>query len=85
MTALKVVGMILFYGMGLILLVFSLMFYYALWGVGGLVGAFILFPLVEIYPIVVWIMTGIFPGLLFAIWGVGIVGGILMGVASKND
>jgi len=85
MRALKVVGAIMFYGMGLILLVFSLLFYYAMWGVWGVVGALVLFPLVEIFPIVAWIITGTFPGLLFALWGVGIVGAILMGIGGKND
>ena len=85
MRGVKVAGGIMFYGMGLVLLVFAVMFYYAMWGVWGVVGSLVLFPLVEIFPIVVWIITGSFPGLLFALWGVGIVGAILMGVGSKND
>jgi len=82
---LKIIGYILFLGTGLTLYIASLFFYYALWGTGGLIAAIILFPLVEIYPIVAWVVTGYFPGLLFALWGIGIVGLILIGIGSKQN
>ena len=84
LVALKVVGSIFFYGMGVVLLVYSVIFYYALWGFWGVIGSLVLFPLVEIFPIVAWIVTGSFPGLIFALWGIGIVGGILMGIGSRD-
>ena len=63
----------------------SLFFYYNLWGFWGALGAFVLFPLAEIYPIVVWIVTKDFPGLLFLIFGISMFGLILFGIGSKND
>jgi len=85
LVALKVVGAIFFYGMGIVLLVYSVLFYYALWGIWGVIGTLVLFPLVEIFPIVAWIVTGDFPGLIFALWGIGIIGGVLMGIGSSRD
>lgn len=84
LIVLKIIGSILFYGMGIVLLVYSVIFYYTLWGFWGVIGTLVLFPLVEIFPIVAWIVTGSFPGLIFALWGVGIVGGILMGIGSRD-
>ena len=85
MKALKVIGSILFYGAGLVLFVMSLFFYHALWGFWGAAGAFLLFPLAEIYPIVVWIVTKDFPGLLFLIFGISMFGLILVGIGSRKD
>ena len=85
MKVLKVIGIILFYGAGAVLYIMSLFFYYNLWGFIGAAGAFILFPLAEIYPIVVWIVTKDFPGLLFLIFGISMFGLILYGIGSKND
>lgn len=82
---LKIIGYIFFLITGLILYIFSLIFYYVLWGTGGLIAAIILFPLVEIYPIVAWIVTGYFPGLLFTLWGIGILGLILIGIGSNRQ
>jgi len=85
MRALKVLGLILFYGAGPALFIMSLFFYYALWGFIGAVGAFFLFPLAEIFPIVVWVITKDFPELLFIIFGISMFGLILFGIGSKND
>jgi len=82
---LKIIGYILFLATGLVLYILSLIFYYVLWDIVGLIAAIILFPLVEIYPIVVWVITGYFPGLLFALWGVGIVGLILIGISDNRQ
>lgn len=84
MKFLKVLGYIIFFGCGAYLFVTSIMFYYALWGLWGAIGSFIIFPLVEIFPIVAWIVMKQFPTLLFIIWGIGWVGMILAGIGKSR-
>jgi len=81
---LRVIGYILFYGCGVYLFVISLMFYYALWGIWGVIGSFILFPAAEVFPIVAWIVTKEFPLLLFLVWILGWVGMILVGISTRG-
>lgn len=85
MRFLKVLGFILFFSCGLYLYVMSLIFYYSLWRLVGLIIAIIVFPAAEIFPIVAWIITKQFPWILFLIWGVGWAGMILVGVSSRKD
>ena len=85
MRFLKVFGYIIFYGCGLYLFVMSLIFYYALWGLIGLIIAIVVFPVAELFPIVAWIITKQFPTLLFIIWGIGWVGMILAGIGKSKE
>jgi len=82
---LKILGYILFFGCGLYLYVLSLIFYYYLWGLLGLIIAIAVFPAAEIFPIVVWIISKQFPGILFLIWVIGWIGMVLVGVGSRKD
>ena len=84
MRVLRILGHILFWGCGLYLYIVSLIFYNALWGTIGLIVAIFVFPVAELFPIVVWIITGQFPGLLFLIWGIGWFGMILVAIASRE-
>ncbi len=83
--ALKVIGMILFYGIGTYLYIISLIFYYGMWGFIGLIIAIFVFPAAEIFPIVLWIITKEFPLLLFVLWGIGWFGMVLVSIASWRD
>jgi hypothetical protein len=85
MRAIRVFGYILFYGFGAWLYVLGLIFYYALWGMWGLIGSFIVFPAAEIFPIIVWIITKEFPLMLFLIAVGSWSGAILIGISSRND
>jgi len=84
MKALKIIGYILFFGCGLFLYILSLLFYYALYDLTGLIIGIIVFPAAEIFPIVAWIATKQFPVLLFVLWFSGWAGMIIAGVASKS-
>lgn len=85
MKFLKVLGYILFFGCGLYLYVMSLIFYYSLWGLLGLIIAIFVFPAAEVFPIVVWIVTKQFPSLLFILWGIGWFGMILAGIGKSRE
>ncbi|MBC8388960.1 MAG: hypothetical protein HQ569_01255 [Actinobacteria bacterium] len=85
MKFLKVLGYILFFGCGSYLYIVSLIFYYALWDLLGLIIAIAVFPAAEIFPIVVWIISKQFPGILFLIWVIGWIGMVLVGVGSRKD
>ena len=85
MKFLKVLGYILFFGSGLYLYVMSLIFYYSLWGLLGLIIAIVVFPAAEIFPIVLWIISKQFPLIIFLIWGIGWIGMVLAGIGSRKD
>lgn len=84
MRALKVIGLILFYGCGAYLYIIGLIFYYALYGLTGLIIGIVVFPAAEIFPIVAWIITKEFPLLLFLLWFTGWAGMIIAGIASHK-
>ncbi len=53
-------------------------------GLGFLLGL-ILSPGLVIFPIVFWIVEGVFPTIYFMMWGGGIVGLVIAGVSSGAD
>jgi uncharacterized membrane protein YccC len=80
----KFIGGLLFYGTGLLLFVFWLTTMSKWLGTLGIILAIIIAPGVVIFPVVYWIVEGVFPISYFAIWGIGIVGLIIMGISSKD-
>jgi len=54
-------------------------------GFFGVILSFILAPGLVIFPLVFWIVEGVFPTFYFIVWGIGIVGLIIAGISSKND
>ncbi len=59
----------------------------------GTVLAFILIPLLvpllvlnfAIFPLVFWIVEGVFPAFYFMVWGISMVGAIIVGILSKDE
>jgi len=59
----------------------------------GIVLAFILIPILisilipgfVIFPLVFWIVEGVFPAFYFMVWGISIVGAIIVGILSKDE
>jgi len=84
MKALKVMGLILFYGCGLYLYIVAAIFYWAFYGLTGLIIGLAVFPAAEIFPIIAWIITKEFPLLLFLIWFSGLAGMIMASIASHK-
>lgn len=81
----KVIGYLLWIGAGILMFIFWLMAMSNWLGFLGTILAFVLTPGLVIFPIVFWIVEGVFPTFYFIVWGIGIVGLIIAGVSSKND
>ena len=51
---------------------------------GGIL-ALILAPGLVIFPVIFWIVEGVFPSFYFILWGIGIVGLLIVGLSSRNE
>lgn len=54
----------------------------------GLLGAFLAFitsPGIIVFPLIYWAIEGVFPVLYFFVWGIGILGMIIVGVSSGTQ
>ncbi len=50
--------------------------------IGGML-AIILAPALVIFPVVFWIVEGIFPIFYFMLWGLGFIGMIIVGISDE--
>lgn len=82
---LRVIGMIMFYGAGLFMFIFWFGAMSEWLGCFGSFLAIVIAPGLIIFPIVFWIVEGVFPVVYFAIWGLGIVGMIIFGLSSEDS
>ena len=53
-------------------------------GLLGIILAFVLSPGLVIFPIIFWVVEGVFPTFYFLVWGIGIIGMMIAGI-SAND
>lgn len=81
----KVIGYLMWIGAGILMFIFWLMAMSKWLGLLGTILAIVLSPGLVIFPIVFWIVEGVFPAFYFIVWGVGIVGLIIGGLSSSND
>jgi hypothetical protein len=79
-----VVGYIMWIGAGLFMFFFWCAAMTRWLGFLGSLIAIVISPGLIVFPIVFWIVEGIFPVVYFAIWGLGILGLIVAGIASPN-
>jgi len=80
----KIIGYILWIGAGILMFIFWLLAWSKWLGFLGVILAFILTPGFVIFPIIFWIVEGVFPAFYFIVWGIGIVGLIIAGVSSED-
>lgn len=76
----KTIGYLMWIGAGVLMFIFWLMAMIKWLGLLGTILAFVLSPGLVIFPIVFWIVEGVFPAFYFIVWGVGIVGLIIGGI-----
>lgn len=81
----KIIGYLLWIGAGILMFIFWLIAMSKWLGFLGTILAFILAPGLVIFPLVFWIVEGVFPTFYFVVWGIGIVGLIIAGVSSKDE
>jgi len=78
----KVIGIIMWVISGILMFIFWFMAMSQWLGFFGIILALILSPGLVVFPIVFWIVEGVFPVFYFIVWGIGIIGLIIMGLSS---
>lgn len=81
----KIIGYILWIGVGIIMFIFWLIALNKWLGLLGIILAFVLTPGVVVFPAVFWIVEKTFPTFYFILWGIGIVGVIIAAISSKDE
>lgn len=81
----KIIGYIMWVGAGILMFVFWLMAMSKWLGLLGTILAFVLSPGLVIFPIVFWIVEGVFPAFYFIVWCVGIVGLVITGLSGIGE
>jgi len=79
------VGYLMWIGAGIVTFVFWFAAMSKWLGLLGKILAIIFSPGVVIFPVVFWIVEGVFPSFYFIVWGVGIVGIIIAGISSNSE
>lgn len=83
-TVLKAVGYVIFFGAGVWMWVYAMIWFNRWWGSGGLVIAIFVPPVGELFPFIYWFKES-FPSSYFVIWGVGLLGILLASFARPSE
>lgn len=83
-SILRIVGYILWVGSGILTFIFWFIAMSHWLGFLGVILSFVLSPGIVIFPIIFWIVEGVFPITYFIIWGIGILGLIITGASSSD-
>jgi len=81
----KIIGYLMWIGAGILMFIFWFMAMSKWLGFLGGILAFVVAPGLVIFPIIFWIVEGVFPAFYFIVWGVGIVGLIIAGVSGAGE
>lgn len=81
----KVIGMAMCIISGLLMFIFWIGAMKMWLGFIGVFLALIFSPGLVIFPIVFWIVEGVFPTTYFLIWGLGILGIVIAGVSGMGE
>ncbi len=81
----KIIGYILWIGAGILMFIFWLMAMSKWLGFFGTILAFTFAPGLVIFPLVFWLVEGVFPAFYFIVWGIGIVGLIIAVISAKDE
>lgn len=80
----KIIGYTMWIGAGILMFIFYFIAMSKWLGFFGAILAFVLTPGIVIFPLVFWIVEGVFPIFYFIILGVGFVG-LIIGSLFSND
>jgi hypothetical protein len=81
----KIIGMILYIVSGILMFIFWLVAMSKWLGILGIILAILIAPGLVVFPIVFWIVEGVFPIMYFIMWGIGVVGFIIAGISSRDE
>tara|TARA_Y100000310_G_C20540756_1_gene743176 strand:- start:280 stop:540 length:261 start_codon:yes stop_codon:yes gene_type:complete len=81
----KVIGYLMWMGAGILMFIFWLTAMNNWLGFLGIILAFILTPGLVVFPIIFWIVEGVFPAFYFMVWIIGIIGLVIAVFSSQDD
>ena len=81
----KVIGTAMYIISGILMFIFWLIAMKMWLGFLGIILAIFLCPGLVIFPIIFWIVEGVFPTMYFLMWGLGILGLIIAGVSGAGE
>ena len=81
----KTIGMILYIGTGILMFIFWLTAMSKWLGILGIILAIVIAPGLVVFPIIFWIVEGVFPAFYFIMWGIGIVGLIIFAISGGDE
>ena len=81
----KVIGTAMYIISGILMFIFWLVAMKMWLGFLGIILAIFLCPGLVIFPIIFWIVEGVFPTMYFLMWGLGILGLIIAGVSGAGE
>jgi hypothetical protein len=79
------IGYIIVIVTGILMFIFWLTAMSKWLGIVGIILAFILAPGLVIFPLIFWIVEGVFPAFYFMMWGIGIVGMLIAGMSTRSE
>lgn len=80
----QIIGCFLWIVAGILMFIFWLIVMYKWLGFFGIILAFILTPGFVIFPLIFWIVEGIFPVFYFILFAIAILGAIIFGISKGN-
>ncbi|MEI8203364.1 MAG: hypothetical protein WCH34_10160 [Bacteroidota bacterium] len=81
----KVIGLIMWMGAGIFTFIFWFLAMSKWLGTLGIILSIILSPGIVIFPIIYWIVEGIFPTAYFIVWVVGVMGYLINKFSNFGD
>ena len=78
------IGYIMTMGAGLLMFGFWLNALHDWWGIFGVIIGFLIAPGAVIFPLIFWIVEGVFPTFYFLVWGIGVIGMFIGGSSSEH-
>lgn len=79
------IGYIIMIVTGILMFIFWLTAMSKWLGIFGIILAFVLAPGLVIFPLIFWIVEGVFPAFYFIMWGIGIVGMVIAGISARSE
>ena len=80
----KIIGYIMWIVSGLLIFIFWFAAMHNWLGFLGVILAFVFSPGLVVFPLIFWIVEGVFPVFYFVIWGIGIIGLIICGLSMDD-
>ena len=81
----KVFGLIIWVGAGIFTFVFWFLAMSKWLGTLGIILSIILSPGIVIFPIIYWIVEGVFPVTYFIVWFIGVIGYIINRISNLGE